>query len=200
MKKIIGLLLLLIIAGIISGLIRDRDALEDNVIRLHIVGASDDDEDQKIKLSVRDAVNKYLYQELQEVDSVEDARDILEKHLDDIKCVADHVLKENDCSGRSTVTLQKESFPKRSYDTFSLPSGQYDSLRIVLEEGEGKNWWCVVFPSLCIPASTEEFQDMAVSSGFDNRLTNTLSQSGGYEIRFFFLDLVGKLENLLESF
>ena len=85
----------------------------------------------------------------------------------------------------------------RQYDTFALPSGVYESLRISIGEAQGKNWWCVVFPSLCMPAVGENFSDAAAGAGFDDGLTNTLQQKKGYEIRFFLLDWLGWLENLL---
>ena len=93
------------------------------------------------------------------------------------------------------ITFLKEEFDTREYDTFSLPAGVYESLRITIGEGAGKNWWCVVFPSLCVPATTEGFADTAAGSGFDNSLTGALGNNGGYKVRFFLLDCLGRIEN-----
>ena len=95
------------------------------------------------------------------------------------------------------VTLCKEVFDIRHYDTFSLPAGVYHSLRIIIGEGQGKNWWCVSFPSLCLPATTAGFSDTAVSAGFSAPLVKSLSGNENYEIHFFFLNQLGKLENIL---
>jgi len=83
----------------------------------------------------------------------------------------------------------------RNYDTFRLPAGVYESLRIVIGEGEGKNWWCVVFPELCLPATAEGFESVAVGSGFSEALSGALTGETQYEIRFFLLDCFGRLEN-----
>ena len=93
------------------------------------------------------------------------------------------------------MTLQKEVFDTRVYDTFTLPAGVYEALRITIGSGEGKNWWCVVFPTLCVPATSEGFEDVAAGAGFPESLTKSLE--GEYEIRFYLLDLLGKLEGYL---
>jgi stage II sporulation protein R len=108
---------------------------------------------------------------------------------------ANTVLASEGFSVRAKATLQREAFDTRHYDTFSLPAGVYNALRITIGEGAGQNWWCVVFPGLCIPATAEEFADTAVGSGFDEPLTGALQQEKGYEIRFFLLDWLGKLQN-----
>jgi stage II sporulation protein R len=97
------------------------------------------------------------------------------------------------------VTFEKETFPIRHYDTFSLPSGVYQSLRIRIGQAEGKNWWCVVFPTLCIPQTGDGFQEVAAGSGFSDDLTLSLTREEGYEVRFFLLDWLGQLENLLSD-
>ena len=95
----------------------------------------------------------------------------------------------------ATVSLCLEEFATRVYDTFTLPAGLYESLRIVIGEGEGQNWWCVMFPSFCLPATSEGFEEVACGAGFSDTLTQTLE--GEYEIRFFFLDALGAVENFL---
>ena len=95
----------------------------------------------------------------------------------------------------ANVTLKKETFGTRVYDTFSLPAGVYDSLRIVIGAGEGRNWWCVVFPGLCVPAASEGVEDVAVSAGFSEELGKTLTGEEPYEIRFLLLDWLGRVEN-----
>jgi stage II sporulation protein R len=95
--------------------------------------------------------------------------------------------------------LCKEAFDKRVYDTFTLPAGIYNALLIVIGDGQGKNWWCVVFPSLCIPAASETFADTAAGAGFPETLNRALTGDNGYELRFAVLDVLGNLENILFS-
>ena len=104
------------------------------------------------------------------------------------------MLKEAGCGDLATVSLAVEEFATRVYDTFTLPAGVYEALRITIGEGEGKNWWCVVFPTLCVPATSQGFEDVAAGAGFPDTLTAALEGEEGYEIRFYLLDLLGKVE------
>ena len=171
----------------------DRQALNDNVIRFHVVANSDSEADQTVKLQIRDAVNDYLQPILEEIPTAQEAKAWLETHLQELKAVADRVLTENGFSETTDVTLQKEAFTTREYDTFTMPAGVYDTLRITVGEGEGKNWWCVVFPRLCLPAVSEGFEDTAAGAGFSDALTGALE--GEYQVRFFVLDCLGWLKN-----
>lgn len=177
------------------GLISDKMSLREDLIRLHVVANSDSQEDQAIKLQVRDAIVTWLEPAMQTITDKEQACVYIRQNLRELETTANRVLQTLGVSDRATVTLTREEFGIRHYDTFSLPSGIYESLRIEIGEGSGQNWWCVVFPSLCLPAATEDFQDTAASSGFSEDLTGTLSGENGYEIRFFFLDCLGRLEN-----
>ena len=180
-----------------GGLLRDRNLLKKELVRLHVVGASDSLEDQSVKLQVRDAVLKSLKEEMQNLTDTEEALAYLQVHLPQIEAVANEVLETAGFADRVRVSLGEEMFPVRNYDTFSLPSGIYQTLRIVIGPGAGQNWWCVAFPELCVGAAAEDFQEAASCAGFSPMLTETLDAEPGYEIRFYFLDLLGRLENLL---
>jgi stage II sporulation protein R len=171
----------------------DRQTLNENVIRFHVVADSDGVEDQAVKLQVRDAVVEYLQPVLAELPTAEEARAWLEAHLQEIKAVADRILAENGFAETASVTVRKEAFTTRRYDTFTMPAGTYDALRITVGEGQGQNWWCVVFPQLCLPAVSEGFEDTAAGAGFSDSLTGALE--GEYQVRFFVLDCLGWLEN-----
>ena len=177
----------------------DRQSLNENVIRLHVVAASDSEEDQQIKLQVRDALIETLQPGMDGLADADAAKEYLMSRLEDLEETANRILTEAGSEDQATVTLAKEAFSTRDYDTFSLPAGVYESLRVTIGQGEGKNWWCVVFPSLCLPATSEGFEDAAAGAGFQDGLTNTLQQEDGYEIRFFFLDCLGWLENLFHK-
>ena len=198
MKEIIkwtALLLIFVVAVTIVDVASDRQKLHESLIRLHVVGASDGEEDQAVKLRVRDAVTGWLQQEMSGIHQAEQARTYLREHLSQIEDIANQTLADAGFSDTVTVSFLEETFPVREYDTFSLPSGVYHSLRIRIGEAEGKNWWCVVFPSLCLGTTVSEMENTAVSAGFDEKLTGTLTGEKEYELRFFLLDCLGMLEN-----
>lgn len=176
-------------------LIADRQRLNDELIRLHVVANSNSREDQTVKLQVRDAVVASLQSAMKDLGDMEQARAYLEENLPKIQAVANGVLAQAGFDTEAVVTLCRETFDTRFYDTFTLPAGVYESLRITLGEGEGKNWWCVVFPTLCIPATSEGFEDVAAGAGFSNALNGALTGEEGYEVRFFLLDVLGRIEN-----
>lgn len=178
-------------------LIADREKLSNELIRFHVVANSNRPEDQQIKNAVRDAVLQSIQCDLQRIADVQEAKEYLQESLPKIQLLVNRTLNELGYKGNSRVSLCKEPFDVRHYDTFSLPSGVYDSLRIVIGNGLGRNWWCVSFPTLCIPATTSGFVDAAVGAGFSDSLVQTLSGNDVYKIRFFFLDQLGKLENIL---
>ncbi len=180
-----------------AAVVRDRNMLNENLIRLHVVANSDSQEDQSIKLQVRDAVMDSLQSSLANVADVHQAMDYLQQNLPMIQETANAVLEKAGYDGEAVVTLCKEAFDTRYYDTFTLPAGVYEALRITIGEGAGKNWWCVVFPTFCVPAAGEGFEDVAVDAGFSNALSGTLTGQTPYELRFFFLDKLGELENRL---
>ena len=193
--KFVCTLLTVLLIFAFFGLMSDKRKLREEVIRLHVVGASDSAEDQAVKLQVRDGILAALEGELMELTDPASAKVYLQENLQIIEEIANETLKNGGFTQRATVTLMEEAFPVRHYDTFSLPSGVYQSLRVTIGEGEGKNWWCVVFPSLCLPAAGERFEDAAAGAGFSDELSSTLKEEQTYEVRFFLLDLLGKLEN-----
>ena len=202
MKKIAILLVILLAVGIIYvfDCEAQREQLSQNVMRLHVVANSDSREDQAVKLLVRDAVISYLKPVLSGVEDMASATEVLSGKLDGIREVAAGVLKDGGFSDGVTVTLCKEEFDTRHYDTFSLPAGIYSSLRISIGNADGHNWWCVVFPSLCLPATGEGFRDVAAGAGFSDSLSGSLSGKKQYKVRFFFMDVLGKLENFFNMY
>ena len=200
MRKIIRqILICCILASLIWGasLLADRNKLNEELIRLHVVANSDAMEDQNIKLMVRDAVNSSLKRDLEQIHDTDQALDYIQKNISKIQMVANQVLIKAGVTPDAVVSVCKEAFDTRSYDTFSLPAGVYHTLRITIGEGQGKNWWCVTFPMLCQSATSSEFEEAAVEAGFSQMLTDTLTESDGFEIRFYLLDVIGKLENML---
>lgn len=196
MRKTIKLVSLCLIFTLCAGffsLLSDRKKLEEGLVRLHVVANSDSDRDQQVKLQVRDAVLGSLKADLAGVRDVDAARAYLQENLPKIQAIANRTLKQAGFSEEAVVSLCKETFDRRIYDTFTLPAGVYEALRITIGEGEGHNWWCVAFPTLCLPATSQGFAEAAVEAGFSESMTKTLT--GDYEIRFYLLDAIGRLEN-----
>jgi len=188
--------ILLLILSILwcGGVISDKLTLKENLIRLHIVANSDSQEDQMLKLQLRDAVMEKLQPVMDEIPDAKAAKTYLQAQLPELERYVNNILRQLGSTYTAVVTLGKEAFGLREYDTFSLPSGVYESLRITIGQGQGKNWWCVVFPGLCVPQSTEE---VTAGAFFSDRVTGTLEKKEEYRPRFFLLDCIGKLENLL---
>lgn len=196
MKKIICILTLAAFvcgAIYIGGLLADRATLERELVRLHVVAASDSEHDQSVKLAVRDAILETVGEMLSGITDAQQAKACIQAHLPEIETAANRALTSLGEAKRAVVSFLKEEFPVREYDSFTLPSGVYDALRVVIGEGEGHNWWCVVFPNLCY--SAVQVKDVTAGTGFSDTLSDTIT--GQYRVRFFFLDVVGKVQNFL---
>ena len=197
MKRVLKRLFLCLILAVLLwtiGIISDRRQLNTGLIRFHVVANSDDAADQNIKLKVRDAVMNSMQADLRNITDMEAAKEYLRENLPKIETVANDTLQAIGVDQKVVVTLCREAFDIRNYDTFTLPSGVYDSLRIIIGRGEGQNWWCVAFPTLCMPATTEDFASVAADAGLSASLVNTLSGDKTSQIRFFFLDCLGRME------
>lgn len=169
---------------------RQRD-ISSSLVRLHVIAASDETAEQELKLRVRDNVLEYLAPVLDKAESPEEAQRIINGELTSIKAAA-----EACAGGRSvSVTLGQEYYPTREYEGFTLPAGQYQSLRVILGEGKGHNWWCVVFPPLCVSAAEQNKALDAMSEPERGLIT----EADGYELRFRIVELWGELMELLNK-
>lgn len=177
--------------------IADRQRLNEELIRLHVVANSDRVEDQELKLLVRDAIITSLRQALADVRDTEQAKEYLQENLPKLQELANKTLDAEGSAQQAVVTLCREGFPTRQYNTFSLPAGIYEALRVTIGDGAGKNWWCVVFPSLCVPQTSQGFSDTAAGAGFPDALSGALTGEEPYQIRFYLLDKLGELEKFL---
>ena len=193
-KRVISLVLVAVVLYMWT-VVRDKRQLSEEVLRLHVVASSDSETDQTVKLKVRDAVLVEVEEAMAQARDKQDAAQAVEDMLARLEEVANTTLEEAGVQDRATVTLEREAFPVRVYDTFTLPSGVYDSLRVTIGEGQGQNWWCVVFPSLCIPAVSAGVEDVAAGAGFSDSLSGAITGQEQYEVRFFLLDWLGRVEN-----
>lgn len=194
MKKFYGIriwemaLLLALCVGTMAGVWAQRTQKEitGQMVRLHVLAVDDSDTEQAVKLMVRDKVLEYLRPVLENTENAEDAQEIIGASLENIRSAA---LTAAD--GREvTVSLSEEYYPTRQYDGFSLPAGKYNSLRVVLGEGKGHNWWCVVYPPLCITAAEASREAMA---NLDADTASIITEQEGYVYKFRLLELWGAL-------
>lgn len=161
MKKILSVLILGVMCLFIAGSsLNTRQALgvtEENVvediseklIRFHVLANSDSDIDQDLKLRVKDEVLKYISPILNESQSLEESREILKREDKNIIKIAEDYIKSQGFDYTVETTLTRENFPVKEYGNIVLPQGEYEAYRILIGEGEGQNWWCVMFPPLC---------------------------------------------------
>ena len=197
--KISAVLLAVVLIGQIVSLYHDKRVLQENLIRLHIVANSDSEEDQRLKLMVKDKINNYLQPAMANFKTKDDAERYLKQNLRTIEEIATAEVTNNGYDYPVTVCLEEKAFDTRVYSTFSLPEGIYNALCVNIGAAAGKNWWCVAFPSLCLPNSCAEFVETATQSGISDELSKDLLNTGEFRIRFYFLEQLGKLEKFLHG-
>ncbi len=170
--------------------IEGEAAIYEDVIRLHILAASDSEEDQADKLAVRDAILATYGEELA-APSEAVAAGRVETLMPAIEVLAEETLASRGNPRDVTVTFTDESYPTRHYGALSFPAGTYHSLRVLIGEGEGQNWWCVLFPPMCVGAATADIplgRPDAAPDGVSDGAWQIVSRSGEYEIRFRVLE------------
>lgn len=160
MKKtvIICIYMFLLLSGALVGLAKEETAqqsknepvvIPDEAIRLRILANSDRDEDQELKRHIRDAVNKEITTWVKDITSIEEARRLIRSKLPEIKEIAKETMEKEGASQSISVDFDKISFPTKLYGSMVYPAGEYEAILITLGNGEGANWWCVLFPPLC---------------------------------------------------
>lgn len=156
-KIAISMLLLLVLAAwmISNSYAQDVNAgLSQNLVRLHVVANSDSAADQALKLEVRDAIIEYMKVELATSKDINETRAIINNNLKNIEEVSNKVIKKNNSSYSVKASMGNYDFPTKTYGDIALPAGEYQALRVVIGEGTGANWWCVLFPPLCFVDAT----------------------------------------------
>ncbi len=158
MKQAIGMLLWMlpaIAAASVHETAAAKYALEHGVIRLHILANSDSTADQTDKLLVRDAVLSHASAWIPQNADYESGCAALKEAIPAVQRIAEQTLRDAGCKDPVTVTFGETAFPARSYGACTLPAGNYQALQVRIGEAAGQNWWCVMYPSLCIPAAAE---------------------------------------------
>lgn len=164
--------------------LRAQDALADKVVRLHVLANSDSEEDQALKLRVRDTVLERATELLREAADREEAEVLLQGRLLELERLAGETVAANGYDYPVTVELVDAEFPTKEYDGFTLPAGRYLSLRVLIGEAAGQNWWCVVFPPLCTAASAD-VPASALAAGFSEEEIGLITEENeGYVLKF----------------
>ena len=199
MKKIIGISLaaILIVSALLVLPIHGEGAIYDSVIRLHVLANSDSDSDQALKLKVRDAVLEKTSVLLADAKTRDEAEKILRASLEEIADVAARTVRDAGFRESVAVTLGFEDYPTRRYENLAFPAGEYLSLRVMIGEAAGQNWWCVLFPPLCLSAATEKVkaEEAFLSAGLTDEQYRIITDSDGgkYKLRFKILELAEAL-------
>ncbi|KNF09777.1 stage II sporulation protein R [Gottschalkia purinilytica] len=166
--------LVIISIGIIASkkYYKTSETYKDKLIRFHVLANSDLPEDQELKLKVRDKVLNEISHKFINSKSIEETRKIIKQNMNEIRDIALKEIKESGKDYDVDIKLGKHTFPTKSYGNFTLPAGEYESVRIIIGEGNGQNWWCVMFPPLCFVDAKNGLTDKKT----ENRLKEVLTE------------------------
>ena len=188
-KILIILLTLALLIGLLAVLpIHSESNVYDSVLRLHVIANSDSDEDQALKLLVRDAVLHETQSLLQNISDRKNAEIIISQNTEHLRLTAEKAVRENGFSYPVSISIGKENYPTKSYESCAFPAGEYTSLQIFIGNASGQNWWCVLFPPLCLSAATDKdaFASVGITDGQYQIITDTKNPK--YKIRFKILE------------
>jgi len=178
--------------------VNGEQKIYENLIRLHVIANSDSEEDQNLKFEARDFILGDIANLTKDCKDVKDAAEKIQAGLNDIEVKAKDFINQKGYDYHVQAKLSKEVYPEKTYtdsngETFAFPSGKYQSLRIIIGEGKGKNWWCVLFPPLCLSGS--KIEDELAVAGYTNEQIKILKKdkTGKYVIRFKILEILSDL-------
>ena len=171
--------------------------IENSVLRMHVIANSNSNEDQAVKLKVRDAVVEKGACLLENAASKEDAVRILSENLELLREISESELIKNGFSQSVEVSLEKAFFPTREYDNITLPAGNYDSVLVKIGEAKGKNFWCVMFPSMCLPAAEKSDALCEVLSGGEREI---VENPKSYKIEWKTAEIFEKVRDFFMKF
>jgi stage II sporulation protein R len=159
----------------ISGEVKKIDSASENykdkLIRFHVIANSDSDEDQELKLKVRDEIIKYLQPKLQNSNSIDESEEIIKKEYGELGKISKNIISENGYNYEVKIGIEYSTFPTKQYSNVILPAGEYKALKIIIGQGQGKNWWCVMFPPLCFVDEESGVIDKATDEKLKEILT-----------------------------
>ena len=174
-----------------AGFAKSCEEVTSKVLRLHIVAASDSDEDQALKLKVRDDLLKSGADVFNGCVNIDNALDIITPKIPELEKLALDVIKKNGFDYDVNITLKNEYFSTRVYDDFTMPPGEYKALRVVIGEGKGHNWWCVMFPAMCLPSANANENAQSI---LGEKLYKFIGKKPQFEPRFKIVEIYESLK------
>ena len=169
-----------------------QQQLAEKVLRFHVLANSDSVEDQRLKLEVRDAIGGYMQKQMKMTASKETCETMVTEQIPVIEEIADTVVKEAGFTYEVHAELTECEFPVKTYGAYTFPAGNYDALRVTIGDGNGQNWWCVMYPNMCFENSMYEVVDEKTEASLravlDEEEYQAVLNSGDYEVRFWFLE------------
>ena len=177
----------------ITGFCGACDDIQSEVFRLHIIANSDSEDDQKLKLYVRDGILKYTEELFKNCKNKEQSVQTARDNIDLIKNKAQSLVYEYGYDYPVDAYVTKMSFNTRIYNEFTLPAGQYEALRIVIGDGNGKNWWCVLYPALCVPSA----EGNELNSVLNENEQDIVENSVNYQVKFKIVEVFEYIINAL---
>ncbi len=196
MSKIIKLfipifLIMLIISSYVSPFIKTSENISNQIFRLHILANSDSIEDQQLKLKVRDNILANSEELFTNCQTLEEIINVSKQNIKYFQKIAENTIKENGYTYPIKVYVDKEYFNTRHYDKITLPSGIYNALKIEIGKAKGHNWWCVMFPAICLPAVSDDEINKILS---DDEI-ELINSNDKYEIRFKIVEIYEKIKS-----
>lgn len=189
---LVGMVMFLYVWTMVLGNDLLQPSIASKILRFHVLANSDSTQDQTVKEKVRDAVGIYLQPLLEGVDNLEESKQIIEENRKQIIAVAKHTLHENGFDYEVSAQIENVDFPEKTYGAYTFPRGEYEALQIVIGEGEGQNWWCVLYPNMCFRGSVfeviEEEAEEALREVLNPWEYADVFDSGKVQIRFKFLE------------
>ena len=196
------ILILLFCIACIAGLRYERRLnmqkdIAEKIVRFHVIANSDRKADQDLKLAVRDAVGIKMSELLKDVADRSESEDVIRENMENMKQTAKKVIAENGYDYEVDVYLKDTDFPVKSYGMYTFPAGTYEALEIVIGEGKGHNWWCVMYPNMCFSDTMYEVINEDAKSSLKRVLSEDEYQqvlaSGNYQVRFRGLEILKEL-------
>ncbi len=194
LSLLIGLILA-VLTMLLSGFTefgKECGQINGKLLRLHVIADSDNETDQQIKLAVRDRILEQCGDLLWCGENKEQAKTDISTRLPEIEAAANRVLNDKGCAYTAHASIENRWFNTRTYDEVTLPAGRYDALCIRLGQAQGKNWWCVVFPPMCLPSASEEEELAEFLTPDELRI---VTDHGSYTIRFKLWEIYQRIKN-----
>lgn len=174
----------------------DCEDIRENVLRLHVLANSDEVQDQTLKLQVRDRILSECGALFEQLQSKQQAKQVTAEWLGELQRVAQAEVTARGYDSPVDVELVNMFFDHRAYDTLELPAGRYDALRVTIGKAEGKNWWCIVYPALCLPASEVNQQTEVLETILGEHGAELVTNAENYKVEFAVVEMFEKIKNL----